>query len=154
MNMPMPSPAPRREWVRTLGVFLATLIILVSLPTIAVQEYMANKSQNNHHAASVKQQDQILALVAAVRDAQKVNKGTLTAISRLQQDVSKAITTDSAVILALPVADAELGQFAAYSISVNQVLCTDIVIVAKASGLTLPACPAVPKFAPLGSPSP
>lgn len=57
--------------------------------------------------------------------------------------------SDSAVIKGLPAADAELAQFAAYSIAVNEATCADIVKVAATTGIALAVCPAVPTFAPL-----
>lgn len=105
MNMPVPMDEPRREWMRTLGVFLATAIVLVSLPTIVVQQYRANKSQNNHHAASAAQQATIIKLVKEVRTAQSDHASTLSEIKSLATAVNH-------VIAGLPAADAYLGTLA------------------------------------------
>lgn len=153
-------PEAARTWIKRsyamVLVFLAVVIAVTSLPTIALLEYDANKSQNNHHAASVKQDAEIKALVkediektAEVRNAQKVNKGTLTELQSLATESAALQKEVASVIQGLPAADSELGAFAAYSISVNEAVCADIVKVAASTGITLTACPTVPALAPI-----
>jgi hypothetical protein len=111
-------PASGWTWLKgnitAIIVFLAVAISVVSLPTIALQGYDANRSQNNHHAASVKQQATIIALLqevkakdTAIREAQMENKGTLTEISALEKEVST-------VIEGLPAADTAIITFATW----------------------------------------
>jgi hypothetical protein len=68
--------------------------------------------------------------------------GQVAAVRALETEVNH-------VILGLPAADKELGQFAAYTIAVNEAICADIVKVAATTGIALAPCPAVPTFAPL-----
>jgi len=113
-----PVPGSRKDRARQVFTFLGVAIILVSLPTIAVQQYEANQSQNDHHAATVKQDKLIttlerenLAKDTAIRNAQKVNQGTLNEITKLA--------------------------------SVNEAICADILEVAASTGLKLTPCPTV-----------
>lgn len=87
-------------WERSAPIIVALfgLVIVVSLPTIAVQQFDANKSQNNHHTATTKQQDLIISLQrqvltkdTAIRTAQMQNKGTLTEIATLQKDLTEGV---------------------------------------------------------------
>ena len=50
----------RQDRFRQFMVGLGVAIIMVSLPTIALQEYQNNRSQINHHAATIKKDNQIL----------------------------------------------------------------------------------------------
>jgi hypothetical protein len=104
----------RNERFRQFLVGLAVAIIMVSLPTIAYQEYTNNQSQDNHHAATTKQNKRLASLEQevlekddAIRNAQKVDKTTLTEIAALQKEVAT-------VIVGLPPADASLATFAVW----------------------------------------
>lgn len=52
--MPPVVQPPRRDRLRKLGVFLGTLIILVSLPTIVWQQWHYDKVQHGYHVQTVK----------------------------------------------------------------------------------------------------
>lgn len=117
MNMPPVPETPRKDRLRKLGVFLGTLIILVSLPTIAFQEYTSNRSQNDHHAASASQQALIIKLVMEVKTAQTDHNATLDEIKSLA-------TAVNSVIAGLPAADTYLGKLALGLESQVQALCT------------------------------
>lgn len=96
-----------KDNVSAIIVFLAVSISVVSLPTIAIQGYDANRSQNNHHAASVRQQDEIIALIKEVKSAQADGHAKLNDLTGVEMQVAS-------VILGLPPADAALGRFAVW----------------------------------------
>lgn len=90
------------------------LIIMVALPTIVIQQHENNRSQNLHHASSIRKDNTLLqkdneikALVREVRAAQESGHQSLDEIAALQKEVAT-------VIQGLPAADAALGTFAVW----------------------------------------
>jgi CRISPR/Cas system-associated protein endoribonuclease Cas2 len=98
---------PPNDHFRQFLVGLGIAVILVSLPTIAVQQYDANQSQNNHHAASVRQENEIIVLIKEVKEAQADGHSTLAEVKAVENTVAT-------VIKGLPAADAELADFAVW----------------------------------------
>ena len=84
----------RRQWIVGLGIILIFVLAIGNLG----QGYINYQSQTSHHATTVKQDKEILSLLQTVHNAQITNKGTLTDVAKLEQEVA-------AVIKGLPGAD-------------------------------------------------
>ena len=91
----------RWQWIAGFGVVL----ILGLLGTNIATGVAAYKSQDNHHAASTRQNTEIITLIQEVKVALADHSQTLGEIQTLETEVAS-------VIEGLPAADAELAQFA------------------------------------------
>lgn len=126
---PRPPGETRSDRFRKFLVGVGVAIILVSLPTIVYQQYQNNRSQNNHHTATAKQQNQIIALEmenltkdTAIRTAQKQNKSILLEVDGLQkQQVAELL-----VINSLKPVDTYLQHLAIAFIEQTQNVCKEI----------------------------
>jgi hypothetical protein len=123
-----------RIWV---GVGIAILLIsVVGNVVLGLVELNLSKenlnSQNDHHATTVKKDDEILTLLQTVHEAQMTNQGTLVEIKSLATAVNN-------VIAGLPAANTYLGKLAVGLEGQIQSLCDRVGATCSNLPVTLPS---------------
>jgi hypothetical protein len=101
-----PETETRGDRVRQLLVGLGVIIVLASLVAIIILSVVLIRSGDNHHSATVKENQRVEQLLGDVKSAISDHSATLADIKALDQNVAKVIDS-------LPASDATLTQFAA-----------------------------------------
>lgn len=120
----------RKERSRRRMLGLGVVLVFVLLSIIVVQGVIQYRSQTNHHAASVKQQQTIIALLHTVHAVQTTNTGTVNAVAALEKEVAT-------VIEGLPAADTEL-------VNEANALAQEVMAVCQSTHANCPPLPAIP----------
>ena len=115
-----------KQWLVGLGCFVV-LSASISTPLLI---WRGNDAQNNQHAATVEQDKTIIGL------EQRNN--------RLEKQHGADIENESMLLKGIKKSDTELAAFAAYVIESNIANCANSAATAKAVGVTIQMCPALP----------